>query len=466
MNLKLKKFLRQNFKLFIQSVIHRQKELRPIMTKVFCFTRESPRTNNDGKSQVDRIELAYECLTQMDVLPRLDGPIPRYNAHGDVRNCVLSSSVVHELFNAIKLIDKAECVVVLITSLLRIGTEFKKIMLFYYMLMECHPKVQLLFIDEYGLDLTGSARALSKYHASLRNMEVNHINPGASMTVSDEDRDLQKEVTDQASRLKKEWKNANSLPDEILASLQENITMNDILIKNLINLVRAAIRDGTSVEEVVQDFRKTLWPKTFSGAQQTAIYIRTSPKTSLSGMIDGIAIDQMSMCYSYYQKSPDDHEIVTFQDIRKRRSSFHMGLQCLLASVLDGKVGDVIMKNTNRISSKFSIFSAVLEICKQCGTRIHFAQMIGVDVLSAVRKDTERLAERKRYRKEYHEAIDVLKQEMNASDLLIRERLQEIQSYVISKSLTKSDDFSLEDDENWLEWTTLPKNVGENDDDD
>ena len=143
-----------------------------------------------------------------------------------------------------------------------------------------------------------------------------------------------------------------------------------------------------------------------------------------------------------------------------------MGLQCLLASVLDGKVGDVIMKNTNRISSKFSIFSAVLEICKQCGTRIHFAQMIGVDVLSAVRKDTERLAERKRYRKEYHEAIDVLKQEMNASDLLIRERLQEIQSYVISKSLTKSDDFSLEDDENWLEWTTLPKNVGENDDDD
>ena len=92
--------------------------------------------------------------------------------------------------------------------------------------------------------------------------------------------------------------------------------------------------------------------------------------------------------------------------------------------------------------------------------------MIGVDVLSAVRKDTERLAERKRYRKEYHEAIDGLKKEMKASDLLIHERLQEIQSYVISKSKTKSDDFSLEDDENWSEWTTLPKIVGGDDDDD
>ncbi len=42
MNLKLKNILNQNFKLFIQSVTHPQIELRPIMTKVFGFSRESP----------------------------------------------------------------------------------------------------------------------------------------------------------------------------------------------------------------------------------------------------------------------------------------------------------------------------------------------------------------------------------------------------------------------------------------
>lgn len=441
------------------------------MTKIFAYTRESPNTNNDGQSQEDRILLACEYLSQNDVLPKVDRPVPRFDGLGESRDRVLYCSTTHELFRAVQQVDKAECVFIMVTSLLRIGNEVMNIMMFYYMLMKCHAKVKLIVIDEWALDLPSSAMALSTYHASLRSLEaeVSHVNPGRSMPVSDEHRDLQEEVTAQALILKGRWKNAKCLPDEIRGTLQENITKKDVLIDSLVKSVFLATRDRDSVEEVVRDFRNTVWPQSFSGSRQVAYYIRTSPITSSnrSITIDGIAVDQMSMCDSYYHESPDYNpttQVVTFQDINKKRGRFNPGLKCLLASVLDGKVGAVYIKNTNRISSKFSVFVSVLEICRQCGTSVHFAEMIGVDIFTAVMRDTERLATLQQYRTAYRNAIDDRKQKLNARDLEIREKLQDIQSYVNGTLRRRSEDSTFDADDNWSEWTTTQGIIGHDDD--
>ena len=435
------------------------------MTKIFSFTRESPGTNNDGESQKRRIVMGYEYLVQMNILPRMDGKIPNFDAFGDNRYCVLSSPATHNLFHAVQQVNKAESVFVLITSLLRIGVEFKNIMLFHFWLMECHPKVQLLVIDEWGLDMPTSAMALATYHASLNSTALIRMNPGAFLSVSDEHGDLQKEVGTQALMLKQSWKIAKCLPDEIRATLQDNIMTNDVYFDTLLRNVRFAQRNGDSIEEAIQDFRDTLWPKTFSGDQQVANYIRTSCRTR-SHVIDGIAIHQLSMCLAYYRNSPDYDpatEVVTFQDTNKKRGQFNTGLKCLLAGILDGRLGSVIIKSTNRISSRFSDFSTVLEICRQCGTKIHFAEMIGVDIVSAIRNDNERLVTMKQYMTAYHKAIDDRKQMMNAKDLEIRKTLQDISRCVVYSKRMKCDDFTFEFDEDWSEWTSVP-GIGEDDD--
>ena len=438
------------------------------MTKIFAFTRESPYTTN-GESQDRRIVLVCEYLSQIEELPKVDRPIPRFDGLNTSRNRVLSCSTTLKLFNAVQQVDKAECVFVIITSLLRIGFEYGKIMMFYAVLMKCHPKVKLIVIDEWALDLPSSAKALSTYHASLRSLEVKQVNPAKGMPVSDEHRDLKEEVAAQALILKRQWINAKCLPEEIRATLHDNnITRNEVFIDSLINGVLGAIRYGNSIEEIVRDFRNTLWPQSFSGDRQVAYYIRTSPSRSRGFvMIDGIAVDQMSMCDSYYHKSPDYNpttQVVTFQDIGKVRSYFNPGLKCLLANVLDGKVGAVYIKNTNRISSKFSVFVSVLEICRQCGTSVHFAEMIGVDIFTAVMRDTERLATLQQYRTAYRNAIDDRKQKLNARDLEIREKLQDIQSYVNGTLRRRSEDSTFDADDNWSEWTTTQGIIGHDDD--
>ena len=440
------------------------------MTKIFAFTRESPNTNNNGESQDRRIILACKHLWQIGALPEIDNPIPRFDGLGESRDRVLPCSTTHELFNAVKRVSKAECVFVIITSLLRIGIEYGKIMIFYAVLMKCHPKVKLIVLDEWALDLPSSAKALSTYHASLRSLEVKQVNPAKGMPVSDEHRDLKEEVAAQALILKRQWINAKCLPEEIRATLHDNnITRNEVFIDSLINGVLGAIRYGNSIEEIVRDFRNTLWPQSFSGDRQVAYYIRTSPSRSRGFvMIDGIAVDQMSMCDSYYHKSPDYNpttQVVTFQDIGKVRSYFNPGLKCLLANVLDGKVGAVYIKNTNRISSKFSVFASVLEICRQCGASVNFAEMIGVDIVTAVMRDTARLAMLERYRMAYHEAIDDREQKLNARDLAIRKKLLEIQAYVKGSSVMKCSDFPVELDDNWSEWTTTQGIFGNDNDD-
>ena len=185
--------------------------------KLFAFTRESPRTNNDGKSQENRIKLACKYLSQIKQLPKVDCPIPRFGAVNVSRDSVLSCSTAHKLFYAVKHVNNTECVFVIITLLLQIGVEYKKIMLFYFMLMKCHPKVKLIVIDEWALDLPSSTMALSTYHACLSSLDVemSHRNPSATMAVSDEHRDLKEEVAAQALILKRRWINAKCLPDEI-----------------------------------------------------------------------------------------------------------------------------------------------------------------------------------------------------------------------------------------------------------
>jgi hypothetical protein len=440
------------------------------MTKIFAFTRESPYTTN-GESQDRRIVLVCEYLSQIEELPKVDRPIPRFDGLNTSRNRVLSCSTTLKLFNAVQQVDKAECVFVIITSLLRIGFEYGKIMMFYAVLMKCHPKVKLIVIDEWALDLPSSAKALSTYHASLRSLEVKQVNPAKGMPVSDEHRDLKEEVAAQAFILKRRWKNAKCLPEEIRATLQDNnITRNDVYMDSLVTRVYAAIRDGDSVEEVVRDFRNTLWPQSFSGDRQVAYYIRTSPNSSSRQYItiDGIAVDQMSMCDSYYHNSPDYNpttQVVTFQDIHRSRGFFNPGLKCLLSSVLDGRVGAVYIKNTNRISSKFSVFASVLEICRQCGASVNFAEMIGVDIVTAVMRDTARLAMLERYRMAYQEAIDDREQKLNARDLAIRKKLLEIQAYVKGSSRMRCVDSPVELDDNWSEWTTTQGIIGKDDDD-
>jgi hypothetical protein len=443
--------------------LRRSRQFPANMTKIFAFTRESPYTNNNGDSQDRRIILACNHLWQIGELPKIDNRIPRFDGLGESRGRVLSCSTTHELFNAVMRVEKAECVFVIITSLLRIGKEYGKIMMFYAVLMKCHPKVKLIVIDEWALDLPSSAMALSTYHASLRSLEaeVSHRNPGATMPVSDEHRDLKEEVAAQALILKRQWINAKCLPEEIRATLHDNnITRNEVFIDSLINGVLGAIRYGNSIEEIVRDFRNTLWPQSFSGARQVAYYIRTSPNTSSnrSITIDGIAVDQMSMCDSYYHNSPDYNpttQVVTFQDMHKMRRTFNPGLKCLLTRVLDGRVGAVYMKNTNRLSSKISVFASVLEICRQCGTSVHFAEMIGVDIYAAVMRDTQRLAMLEQYRTAYHQAINDRKRKLNARDLEIRERLLEIKTHVLGSP------FLLDD--TWSEWTTT-QGITEEDD--
>jgi hypothetical protein len=437
------------------------------MTKVFAFTRESPGTNNNGDSQEQRIVLAYKYLSNAGVVPKTDCPIPRFDAQGVSRDCVLSSPVFYKLMKEIKLVSRAECIFVFVTSILRIGVEFNKIMLFYFMLRHSHPKLQMIFLDEYGLDIPSCANALSKYHASLHGMKVKHVNPAASLQVSDKDVDLHNSVKVSAKLLKHSWNNDDRMLNAIRNSLQENSSECDVLIESLIQRIRQAIRDGTNVEEDIRHFRETLWQKTFLGERQVAFYCRTS-QFSKSKVVNGVVLDQMAFCFSHYQQLPTYHptaDVLTYQDIKKKRYAINPGLKCLLASVLDGRVSEVFVKNTNRITSTLTTFSAILEICRQCDVTLHFSQMIGVDIMSAVRKDTERMVERMRHLTTYNETISELKANMNADDLHIHKNLSEIQCFVNSKSKMRTDDSPIdEEDENWSDWTSLPKLSNEEDD--
>jgi hypothetical protein len=439
------------------------------MTKIFAFTRESPRTGNKGNSQANRIELAQEYLTRMGELPRIEGKTPWFNAQEGSRYSLFDCPEVSKLFIEISKVDKAEDVVVLVSSLDRIGVEFLDIVLFHQTLMKSHPRVRLIVIDEFGQDIMSSAFALSKYNTSPRkSFDASHHTAHTSFQVSKVDMNLQNYVTKQASKLVDVWCAAESMPDEIVSSVQDNTIKDDVgvLLSRLKNRARWAFQHGTSIEAEIEDFRRANWPTQFSGEKRVAIYIRTSPSTR-TRMIDGVTIGQMAMCMSYYRKSPvysSDTEIVTFQDIHNTRGYFHDGLNALLSNILDGKVGAVFMKNTNRISSTLSTFAVFLAICNQCGVSLHFAQMIGIDALSVVKKDYERVRIQIKNRKAYLDAINDCEKTLNERDLLIRKELR----YISSKQKRNYDrDFFLEEDGEWSNvTTTLSRLVPKDDDDD
>jgi hypothetical protein len=433
-------------------------------TKILAFTRESPGTDNRGNSQANRIELAKEYLTRMGELPKVKGKTPWFNAEKGSRYSLLECPEVCKLFIEISNVDKDKNVVVLISSLDRIGIEFLDIMVFHTILMKSHPRLRLIVIDEYALDITSSALALSKCNNARKDFDATHKTAHTSFQVSKDDMDLQSNITYEAGKLVDEWCSVESIPGEIISSIQDFTIENDILLAKLIKRGKWAFQHGFSIEAEVEDFQRANWQTKFSGEKVVAIYIRTSPQNK-SKMIDGVTIRQMAMSISYYRKSPvysSDTQIVTFQDIHKQRGYFHDGLNALLSNILDGRVGAVFMTNTNRISSTLSTFAVFLAICNQCRVSLHFAQMIGIDVLSVVEKDSERVMRLNKNRKAYWDAINDCEKNLNERDLLIRKELR----YISSKQKRNHDrDFFLEEDGELSDLTTTLSKLVPKDDD-
>ncbi len=331
--------------------------------------------------------------------------------------------------------DDNDYIIIVISSLDRIGVEEEKINKIIKKLESLRSKIVFISMNEYGADPMRASNLLGSYHEGRKIVVKtcsNHINPGDSFKTPIDSEKIQSRVLANVEQLKANWR-INGIEDWISNAVSngEESHPYEAEVKSWIDSMKW---DG-SMDESEIEWNAGSFPfvSTYQGHRKVLIYHRTSPATRAL-LVDELPEDQLAKCISYLNVSDEVTEAdlgsIIFDQNLSRSTRTRPGMIRTIAKIVDGGVSDVIITCSNRISSDvFALFFG--SVCKLMNTNIHCATNIGLEYNDMVVKDMQRGLANKSINQEYIQSRhDIVEEEM---DRCHYENIQRIKSRLLGR---------------------------------
>ena len=376
--------------------------------KIYAFIRMSPGTDNDGLFQKMFIAAGCKYLIKHGVLPEFNTNRDiKFHEGKDVSRYDVYGSEEYQKFVDTITVSTTDddSIIILISSLDRIGIEEEKINRILEQLLSLRPTIMFISMNEFGVDPWRASNLLASYHKGRTHTTkaiCNHMNAGDSFEIPQGIKEEQSRVLTNAKQLKATWA-INGLDDYIVTAVrngEESHPYEAEVSRWIGNMNLTESMDASKIEQAAGSF---CLDSTYQGHRQVLIYHRSSPGTE-PRYIDGIPEEQLAMCISYLNISDKTSSTnlggIIMDDQGSRSTNKRPGMIRMIAKILDGGVSDVIIKCSNRIASdEFALFFG--SVCKKMNTTIHCAANIGLAYRSVVERDMQRLSSNSSFNQQY-----------------------------------------------------------------
>ena len=429
--------------------------------KVFAWIRTSPGTENDGKAQALYIKSGCKYLLNDGVLPEFDthNDISYFIAKNECRRTVVTSPTLARLVDSINVLtDDADDIIVVLSSLDRIGVE-DKIIQEAKSKLTFRPNIRLHVLNEYGLSLDRVSTAITTLHRELHriNDTASHVCPAKQMKMPRQFQIMKQKCISKAIELRTAWSHAGGIPDWLISAKGNGDFehLKEAAVVMFITNVKRAWIMSENIEVEVGDLSKSpLASNSFNGKRKCLIYTRVSRDKCRVRMVDDLPERQLSMCVSYLLRSDKISSgslgWVIFDKNKRRSSNGCPGFARTIAMILEQRVSDVIISRTNRIASDWRLIFFV-EVCKQMGVTIHSVEEMGLDISSIAELDMQWVREVQLAHQAYNDSIKELVSELDSQARIHYDNLQKIGTHVHGYMMKNHPDQCAYDSEDELE---------------
>ena len=125
----------------------------------------------------------------------LANSLQHFDAAGNSCHKFEKSPVIACVADALKNVPEADCYIIVVSDITRIEVDLKKIIFAKSILQGTRPNACFVSLKEYGLNFEYTAEITSKYYTSLKQEQLQVMNPGKYIEVSQEDLSHQKRLT-------------------------------------------------------------------------------------------------------------------------------------------------------------------------------------------------------------------------------------------------------------------------------